>query len=678
MAKILVIDDEPIIRRRLKNLLELDNHNVLTAENGKNGLNIFKKELKSRKKIEIVLVDIKMPGMDGIEVLKQLKEMARETEVILITGHGGVETAIKAMREGAYSYIQKPIEYEQLEIDISRALEKQELEKKLNLYVKNLEKAYDGAKREIDARKKAEEELSKAKEEAEQANSAKNIFLAVMSHELRTPLNAVIGFCRLLDKTTLDEKQQDYLKTIKESGEVLLELINDILDISKIEAGELILENTTFDLQSLIKSILKITQLKLKGKQVKLLNSIQQNMPRFFSGDPTRIRQILFNLLNNAIKFTEKGQIEFHVKYHKPEIIFSIKDTGIGIPKEKQEAIFNAFTQADTSTTRQYGGSGLGLSISKALVEKMGGIIQLKTGQDKGSLFTVTLPLKESEPSDGEKIEKLEQIKGKNVLIIDKDIESLERITAYCNEARLNILLKALSCSEVRLWLSRQKNRGKVPPDAVITSSLSPDDTESCVFIKEIKEISWFEGSKYIAIAERVIPQMAERFKAAGFNAFLFKPVFKKDLFDVLIHLLAEEYRSGEFITMDLYKELSSKKIKVLVAEDNPVNAKLILELLKEYPFDTELAKNGKQAVEKIKDSHYDLCLMDIKMPVMGGIEASKIIHNTLNKDLPIIALTAAVMKGEIEKCLSSGINDYIEKPVDPYKLQKAIRKWIK
>ncbi|MGB6867296.1 MAG: response regulator, partial [Candidatus Aminicenantaceae bacterium] len=356
-------------------------------------------------------------------------------------------------------------------------------------------------------------------------------------------------------------------------------------------------------------------------------------------------------------------------------IQISVKDTGVGIPKDKQKLIFEKFTQTDTSITREYGGTGLGLAITSALVEKMNGKIWVESEEGKGSEFFVILKLRESDLLDRGDITPLEseELKGKGVFIVDDNDNARRLIKSYCQNAGL--LVRKEYILAVDAW--KELETEKALPDLIISDIMMPK-MDGYNFARKIKSEPKFEGIKLVAISSDARPGSARLAKESGFDAFITKPARERAVINVLKTVLGDARKEGQIVTTHMAEELSAKKIKVLVAEDNPVNQKLIRILLQKLGCKEEIAPNGKIAFEKATTEEYDLCLMDLQMPVMGGVEATKNIRKSGNTKLPIIALTAVAFKEGRDECLEAGMNDFLTRPVDPDKLRAKILEWTK
>lgn len=574
-------------------------------------------------------------------------------------------------------------------IDIVSNDEIGELAKSFNQMIVDLKRttvSRDELVEEIHERKKIESALIEAKKQAETALEAKSQFLANMSHEIRTPLNAIIGFTRLLKETHLDDIQHDYVGTMQTSGNMLLSLINDILDFSKVQEKKYELESIEFDFMYLIESIFSMIRSKMVGSAVDVLYRMESG-PRYFKGDPTRIRQVLINLIGNALKFTEKGEI-FTTIGPAPEdtmgegepgmmrtIRISIRDTGIGIPENKREAIFEAFTQADVSTTRKYGGTGLGLSITKSFVEKMGGRIWVESCEGKGSEFIFTLKLEQAKPIIDTEIEPVsyDSLNGKRVLIVDDNKNAGEIFREYCKAARMEVMLVAGSGEEALKYLAE----AEIMPDIIISDMMMPE-MDGYGLIENIRGNEVLKNLKIIAATSEAIPGQSMNAQIKGFDGYLSKPILRKEMINVIRTILGDRRKErSNIVTRHLAEEISYKGLKVMVVEDNPINMKLMDTLLSKYGIMIDKARNGKEAVEMLrKDNPYNIIFMDMQMPEMNGIDATKIIRKEICKDTPVIALSAAVLKEDRENATEAGMNDFLEKPVNVEQLKEVLNKY--
>jgi PAS domain S-box-containing protein len=542
---------------------------------------------------------------------------------------------------------------------------------------------YLSIRQDVTQRIQYEEELKAAKERAEAANIAKSSFLANMSHEIRTPLNSVIGFTDLLLKTKLNNTQQQYMSLIHQSGNILLDLINDILDFSKIEAGKLELSYERTDLWELVSQVGDIVKYKVNEKGIELLLNLSPNLPRYAWVDPVRIRQILVNLVGNAVKFTEEGEIEIGISAlpGKDEngyqgLRFVVRDTGIGIAEERKDKILEAFTQEDNSTTRKYGGTGLGLTISNKLLHLMGSQLEIQSRLNLGSTFSFVAYF-QTEEGDRNQWEGLSEIE--HVLIVDDNPNNLHILKEMLHLQQVY----TSSASNGITALEKLKQDSSI--DVLITDYHMPymDGIEVVRRIREELELT-ADDLKIIllhsASDDRLINKACKKYKV---SQQINKPITIQRLFDALsqVNQQQEDVPAVVASAPAPYATVASPSLRILIVDDNYVNVILARELINNILDQAEIhtAANGKSAVDKFQEVQPDLVLMDVQMPILNGYQATQAIRESeRNGRTPIIALTAGTIKGERERCLQAGMDDYLSKPITANQLQQMLEKWLK
>jgi CheY-like chemotaxis protein len=695
-AKILVVDDEAHGRIALEHLLEGPDREVLVASSGEEAL-----QHVAKNEFALILLDVRMHGMDGFETAAVIRKRrgSERTPIIFLTGaYEDMASVIRGYAAGAVDYVVKPVLPEVLRSKVAvfvdlyyknaelarqilerskaeRALSRvnEQLESRIRERTKSLTAANELLRKEIGVRRQMEDELRHAKQAAEAANVAKTEFLANMSHEIRTPMNAIVGMTELALQAELSPEAREYLIMVNASSDSLLAIVNDVLDLSRIEAGRLTVETIPFSLRECVGDAMKTLGLQAHEKRLELACENAAAVPDALVGDPLRLRQIVINLVSNGIKFTERGEVVLRVEPESQtnnqfSCHFSVRDSGIGIPKDKQSAIFTRFLQADASTSRVYGGSGLGLTITARLVEMMCGKIWVESELEKGSVFhfTARFGLQPEHQAT-----RTVDLRGARILVVDDHAVSRRILVSLLKEWHAQV--READSAATALQLARQSRRSKKPFNLVLLDDTLPG-RDSRALASQIGRGPDCSAPKVVLLGFAHRDEGDVSRDDADYVG-LTKPVKHSELLEVITSGL-ESSLPARRETAPARCPPPDEKLDILLAEDNLLSQKLAHCVLRKQGHEVVVVDNGIAALEAYGRKRFDLILMDVRMPRMDGLQTTAAIRDRERRTggrIPIIALTANAMVGDRESCLQAGMDDCLIKPIRPSTLLAVI-----